>query len=627
MTAITKILNIIPGLALCMAALVSCSREEWPGMTAAQTGNTLSVHISAGGFEGEAQTKARDTGYDHVDIAVADGEGRIVRNIKSLYDRETSTIRLEGLVPGSYELLVLAVDGDMAADRASINEISEVSDTWLAFPEKISGPLAAEYFYSRTPFSVTASPDIQGNGISSDLDGSITQKRIVGKTVFRCSYSSPYISTAVTSATVSVDSPAFLRELSAAGDFGGRAEGDGIVLDIKEDSSFIFPPTAGGSRFEGTLEMKTRDYLGHSIGRSYGFSLEEVGQNRIGHIGISVIHPDDQSGTMFITREAYAQGGHKAILQDDEPHTIYNDKEQRNFNTARPLQVSVTPEGLLHVRFYSPREARNVLIRGLIPEVDNEYLDLAYFDVIPAFADFYEPLAILEKEGGGKRICRSESGRLVEVPGIGASVAERIMFRAESDDPYWQKLQKIVHGWNIRFELFGGDPTKPDGGPSGNWMGIRPVHCREVVAFFINFTYMIDMPEHEQILRENEDRLYGNGGVEDKVSAETVLSQMRQERTINAGLVYPGNSVMGLGGGSTFGAWQGGWLDHYTSTYSCEVMFHELGHVMGYSHNSAFTYGPWAQELMNRFYVDHLDMMPVDSPDYLSSRQNPNIYK
>ena len=54
-------------------------------------------------------------------------------------------------------------------------------------------------------------------------------------------------------------------------------------------------------------------------------------------------------------------------------------------------------------------------------------------------------------------------------------------------------------------------------------------------------------------------------------------------------------------------------------------MFHELGHVMGYSHNSAFTYGPWAQELMNRFYVDHLDMMPVDSPDYLSSRQNPNI--
>ena len=622
MTAITKILNIIPGLALCMAALVSCSREEWPGMTAAQTGNTLSVHISAGGFEGEAQTKARDTGYDHVDIAVADGEGRIVRNIKSLYDRETSTIRLEGLVPGSYELLVLAVDGDMAADRASINEISEVSDTWLAFPEKISGPLAAEYFYSRTPFSVTASPDMPGNGISSDLDGSITQKRIVGKTVFRCSYSSPYISTAVTSATVSVDSPAFLRELSAAGDFGGRAKGDGIVLDIKEDSSFIFPPTAGGSRFEGTLEMKTRDYLGHSIGRSYGFSLEEVGQNRIGHIGISVIHPDDQSGTMFITREAYAQGGHKAILQDDEPHIVYNDKEQRNFNTARPLQVSVTPEGLLHVRFYSPREARNVLIRGLIPEVDNEYLDLAYFDVIPAFADFYGELPMTLR----RTFCRSESGRIIETDVVPAEAFASAEYRISSGDPFWAKIEAIEHGWNISFSLYGGNPDLPEGGPVGNWMGIRPVHCREAVALFLNFTYMIDMPEHEEILHANADRLYGNGGVEDKVTVETVLRQMRQPRTLKIGLVYPGNGVIGLGGGTAFGAYQQAWFQHYFNTYSCEIMFHELGHVMGYNHSSSFTYGPWAQELMNRFYVDHIGEMPIDSPSYLNSSQNPNKY-
>ena len=69
----------------------------------------------------------------------------------------------------------------------------------------------------------------------------------------------------------------------------------------------------------------------------------------------------------------------------------------------------------------------------------------------------------------------------------------------------------------------------PDGGPKGNWMGIRPVHCREAVAFFLNFTYMIDMPEHERILRENQDKLYGNGGVDDKVLVETVLSQMRRE--------------------------------------------------------------------------------------------------
>ena len=221
---------------------------------------------------------------------------------------------------------------------------------------------------------------------------------------------------------------------------------------------------------------------------------------------------------------------------------------------------------------------------------------------------------------------RTESGRLLEIPETDASGLAGITFRLESKDPYWEKLKAIRHGWNIRFSLYGGDPEREDGGPAGNWIGIRPVHCREAVAFFLNFTYMIDMPEHELILIENQDRLYGNGGPEDKVTPETVLAQMRQSRTINAGLVYTGNGVLGLGGGNVFGAYQGAWFNHYTSTYACEIMFHELGHVMGYSHSSAFTYGPWAQELMNKFYVDHIQEMPVDSPSYLDSRNNPHIY-
>ena len=65
---------------------------------------------------------------------------------------------------------------------------------------------------------------------------------------------------------------------------------------------------------------------------------------------------------------------------------------------------------------------------------------------------------------------------------------------------------------------------------------------------------MIDTPEHEQILRENEDILYGNGGPTDRVTADKVLAQMRQSRTLCVGLVYSGNGVLGLGGGSTFGA-------------------------------------------------------------------------
>ena len=48
---------------------------------------------------------------------------------------------------------------------------------------------------------------------------------------------------------------------------------------------------------------------------------------------------------------------------------------------------------------------------------------------------------------------------------------------------------------------------------------------------------------------------------------------------------------------------------------------------MGYGHSSAFTYGPWAEQLMNNFYVQNLSQFPIDSYKYLDSRNNPHRYK
>lgn len=393
-------------------------------------------------------------------------------------------------------------------------------------------------------------------------------------------------------------------------------------MDLLSTCSYLFPPTTEGNPLGGEIELTTRNYRGETVRRTYDFTLREIAPNRIGKIHTTLIHPDDPSGTAFITEQALKTADLSYILQDDEPHSIYTNSSLRSFNTSAPLQVSITEEGQLHVRFYSPRDLSDVLIQALIPSVSSEYIDLAYFDRIPAFADFYGELRSVQH----KTLFRSESGRIVETGPTPLSELTAATFRITSNDPFWSKLEAIEHGWNISFALYGGNPELPDGGPVGNWMGIRPVHCREAVALFLNFTYMIDMPEHEEILRANVDRLYGNGGPTDKVSVETVLQQMRQRRTLQVGLVYPGNGVIGLGGGNVFGAYQQAWFQHYFNTYSCEILFHELGHVMGYNHSSSFTYGPWAQELMNRFYVEHIAEMPIDSPSYLNSEQNPNKY-
>ena len=214
------------------------------------------------------------------------------------------------------------------------------------------------------------------------------------------------------------------------------------VLDMSGQTEYLFMPTIAENPIMGSATQHTRDYRGHTTKRTYTFELNKVEENHIGRIEINVVHPDDEMGTMFITGQAYAEGQHGYILQDDEPHTLYTDKSLRNFNTSRPLQLSVTSDGQLHARFYSPRSLNNVLVKARIPSVGDEYVHLAYFDSIPAFADFYEEIPLLKKG----LYYRSESGKIVRIPMMQAEDFSGVVFKIESDDPYLEKLKAIIHG-------------------------------------------------------------------------------------------------------------------------------------------------------------------------------------
>ena len=623
--------NIILAMAAA-ATLFSCMKEQADGPSGGVDASGISFYLVPAGYDAvsgigydgsilSSRSAGPEGGYDRVEFAVVDTEGAVVTDLKGYYDSGTSSINIEGLYEGDYRLLVLGVKGEYGKDDVTFRRIENDSDIWITFPENPDRPLAAEYFHSSTPFRVRRVHTGDGDSFEADIRSGIVQKRIVGRLDFSFVFGNPYTESALESAAVLLESPEFYTGFSARGEFSGKSKGADILLDAAGAREFLFFPTAGDGKVSGETHLQTRDYRGICAERSYTFSPVGISPNRISRVTVEAVHPDDETGTMFITEKHYGKGGHGTILGDDEHHSVYTDASQRRFNTSEPLQISVE-EGRLHVRFYSPKPLSDVLVKAVLPGTDGEYVDLAWFDRIPAFADFYETLPMVRRTA----LYRSESGRLVEIPATDVREISVAGFKVESEDPYWSKLQDIRHGWNITFSLYGGDPDREDGGPAGNWMGIRPVHCREAVALFLNFTYMIDMPEHEEILYANQDRLYGNGGPDDKVTPDTVLAQMRQERSINVGLVYTGNGVLGLGGGNVFGAYQGGWFNHYTSEYACEVMFHELGHVMGYSHSSAFTYGPWAQELMNRFYVSHISSLPVESPEYQDRRNSPYLY-
>lgn len=608
---------------LCTLLLISCNQEEYSEASSTSNQSGIVFKLQKEGYEGKETRSSENESspYDQLYHFIVDENGNRMENIKSYYKASTSEIYAEGLHKGEYQLLVLGIKGNAIKDRAIVRTPGHIDDEWLAFPDDLQKPLEAEYFYSKTPFSIIEKQTADGIQETVSISQAVIQKRIMSRVDFDFAYNNPYVQNAVTDKTLSLGKIKFYTTLSGNGELGGESNGITNTISLNQHTSYFFMPMCNGSTFHGEITLSTRNYLKEERRQIYNFDQETLTANHIHHVETHVNHPDDKAVTMLITPAAYNAGDHTLILQDDETKEVYTNASVRKFNTAQPLQVSVTEEGKLHIRFYSPRQLNNVLIKMQLPQVGNEYFDLAYFDSIPAFADFFEEIPLIQRTA----MCRTESGKYIEVQKKTESELAEATFKIEANDPYWDKLQKIEHGWTIYWGLYGGDPEREDGGPVGNWMGIRPVHCRESVAFFLNFTYMIDMPEHEQILHDNVDKLYDDS--KQPVKVEEVLRKMRAGRTLQVGLVYTGNGIVGLGSGSVFGAYQRGWFEHYSNTYACSIMFHELGHVMGYGHSSSFTYGPWAEQLMNNFYVNNLKKMPIDSPSYLNSSKNPHQYK
>lgn len=116
----------------------------------------------------------------------------------------------------------------------------------------------------------------------------------------------------------------------------------------------------------------------------------------------------------------------------------------------------------------------------------------------------------------------------------------------------------------------------------------------------------------------------GNDG-QTPVDMSKIIPKLENHSRFNMGLVYIGNGVVGLGGGATLGVYQGTYLTHYSSSYVLGVMFHELGHCMGYGHSSGMTYGRFSGD-SGDCYIENLPNLPVPVNTILNSNNNPNKY-
>lgn len=541
-------------------------------------------------------------------------DGTFIHEIQSDYHKESGKIVMEPLPMGDYQMYVLAYNEQLHQSGLRINTaIASIEDKWFFFendeiPLLFDGALYHTSYAFRVSKETEETFEVQLAPVLSFVD---VQKVVP----------SPYLQNSMRDIRLSIDKKyKFYSEFTVDGTLQGEATYKGEQSIGPHTNCFFMPQTGS--------EPVTMDFTIETVNhRNDAYTMTETTQLAL-NTGMRVAvnldlsnHPDSKNGMLYISRAFYDEENPGLILQDDEPKSIFYNEAERSFYINQPLQLSITENNELMSRFYSPVPIQNVSVWSS-DKIYGERVLLAYYDSIPAFCDARFSFS---NQMPAQEFTMESNSRIQLTPAeVRALVTSGL--ELECNDPFMEKIKQIQAKWYIRFNSFGGDPDAWNGAPVGNWMGIRPVHIRESIAIWLNAAYMFTLPDFEETLMSYQGQLYGNGGPGDIIDVSTIIPAITKHSGFNIGLVYTGNGVDGLGGGRTWGVAQHVFVNHYVSTYAGTVIFHELGHCIGYSHNSSMTYGIWASGIANIFYANNIASFPVSSRDYLNTNTNPNIY-
>lgn len=606
-----------------MILLASCSKEN---MSEKSHSASVRFEVYDGGFEGlsrtsDTQSKANLDVLKYYFVR----NGHLVEGLNT--ESGGSQILVDGLQPGEYTLLVLGVKGDIKTDGAIIHTLETPSDVWLEFSEETAANhLNADYYYASYKFNVE-------EGV--EFDGRIPLKHIAGKIDFEMNYASQYTEASTKDVIVSIPQARFYKMFKADNTFDGLTSSGLEELSIKDVQEFMFMPMENGSIVEGTVRMIAQDHRGENTENVLEFEKQGTASNRNDRVSLFLANKDKDNGMVYLSERSLEKKGFARILQDNESKSVYYDANQRSFYIHQPVQVKVTEDGKLNLKYYCARPMKGVTVYAKFNGTGNEYIELAYIDELPDFADLTYNLDAIDREC----IFRTESGRYLSLM-LPQDLHEQAELKLTSSDGLMDKFNKIPARWKITFWNYGADPDREDGGQVGNWIGIRPVHIRSAICILQNVAYMLSFRELHERVRHTEFNLKDDHNVpiegDDRYQ---ILKKMVDMTRLNLGLVHPpeGSSSRGLGGGGTMGIDQEGWIGCYwysgIRSRNLPVILHELGHNMGYSgHAGCMTdYGPEAyvsQDIFPEFFWEKWSSGDIIiDKDYVNASSSPFLYR
>ncbi|WP_316751137.1 hypothetical protein [Pedobacter gandavensis] len=260
--------------------------------------------------------------------------------------------------------------------------------------------------------------------------------------------------------------------------------------------------------------------------------------------------------------------GVEKLLADTEPTAVM---VTRSIVLRDPLKIELSGTQEVKLINFTLKTIKNVHIFVKLAGAE-ERVALLKIDSITPLVTFKLPLTIVTQE----EQLYTESGKLITLakqPDL-----SKAGFSVVVDDPFYKRLNAMKIPWKLNFRKSQVD--------AGNWYRMNPLHARESLVMFTNLAYLFSQ-ESTQIGFMAYEGLTANDGTPlTKERKEAVYRDILTRANIETGLV---SNVSGLGGGNLVAVAEYVMMRHYNKG-SEEVLIHELGHALGFSHSSNMTY-------------------------------------
>ena len=570
-------------------------------------GEGVTFYISAPVNEAPWQTRSEDgevvnEKLNSLKYILADGSGNVLTHYFGSLSQELDCLKLDGLKPGDYSIVFLG-----ASEASALAEISApacLDEAWLS-NTMASVPLEGSYFFKKVDFTVALAP--------APISHQVVLDRVLAKLQIEIPGLRASVEEMISSVIFTLDEGCMLYSaINGDGNFTGEA----TISDYEmRDSTFNLSLTTFPSdgTLSGTVKIKAATLSGDSVTSSYRFTNIKAEPGKIATITVNLRHPDFETGFIRIRPKDYFDYDADLMMMEDEPLSVLHDGNHRKYTVCKPLTIT-TWEKNMRVRLFTAGAVEDVDIYANFPSLGIDSVHIAHMDRVEPMLDMLVDMPFME------RTCQfyDKHGKRVTIPKM--STMPNIEWSYETPDAYIRQLAKLKFqnwsAWCPGYESY------------WSFYALVPT-CNLIRHGFVinqNLAIMFDSDEFYERLEANTGTYINNG---EYLTNEDIINRIYKTAGFGWGRCNPSSGAEGWGGGSTMifmdyyfnGGMYPGTNTNNPCTWSREVLFHEHGHCLGFSHSGNMTYGgKWVGVTSNAYVQCFLNgKMPYGVPDFVNA--------